>query len=240
MDAPEIQFATGNPDLLVMEIDQLDQYEARNLAIDALFRARQQMPRVTGQTASRMQPFYETGWFGIWFPDAHTWFMERGTRPRTMYSLAGKTIPMWVDDPTGEARRANPKIKVRATEDGRTQVLIFRRAARVGQRRTNRKVNKVTGAVTTWTSPMSYPGAPGRIAVRAPGAPWTPAGQRGGQIGRGNGGVRWRHPGVRAMGFMNAALAEAAFDAGLIVGTVYAVDNASWQQLRAARRGRAS
>lgn len=240
VSAPEVNFATGNPDMLVMALSGLPERECRYLAQDAVFRARQRMPRVSGRTASRLAPFYDDGWVGIWFPDAHTWFMEQGTRPRTMRSLAGKTIPMWIDDVDGSLRQKNPKAQVRSTEDGRTQVLIFRRAARIGQRKTTRKVNKQTGAVTTTSVPASYPGAPGRINRRNAAAPFTPAGLRGGAVGLGNSGVRWRHPGIRAMGFLNEGLAEAVFDAGELIGTVYAVDNGSWPQVRARHDQRAS
>jgi hypothetical protein len=229
LTSPEMRLAVGTPDRLVMMHPDIDDTDARRLAIDATFRARQVMPRVSGRTASRLQPFYGRGFFGIWFPDSHTWFMEQGTGPRTMRTLAGKTIPMWITDTDGSLRRGNPKAKVRTTDDGRTQVLIFRRAARIGQRKTVRKVDRVTGAVTTSSTPASYPGAPGRISRRAAPMPWTPVGQRGGQIGAGNVGVRWRHPGLRAQQFMNTAITGAAFDAGLIAQTIYVVDGGSWE-----------
>jgi hypothetical protein len=231
MTAPQLQYTSGVPDRMIMRVEDLGPQEAGYLALDAVFRARQLMPRVTGGTANRLAPISGKGWFGIWFPDSHTWFLEKGTRAFTMRSLAGKVIPMWIDDPVGEERRKNPKAKVRHTEDGRTQVLIFRRAARIGQRKLVKKVNKVTGAISTYTTPMSYPGAPGRINRRQPGSPWTPSGARGGAISAGNGGVRWRHPGLRSSQYLNTALAEAAFTAGLIVQPVYATDGATWEQL---------
>jgi hypothetical protein len=234
--APQQTFSAGVPDRLIMAVSGLSEQEARQLAQDAVFRARQRMPRVSGATASRLEPFYGKNFFGIWFPDSHTWFMERGTGPRTMRSLAGKTIPMWVDDPSGEERAKNPKAQTRTTEDGRHQILIFRKAAKTGQRRTNRKVNKVTGAITTWTTPMSYPGAPGRIGRRAPGAPYTPIGNVGGGIMAGNSGVKWRHPGIRSMQFLNSAIADTAFDAGMIIETVFAVDSATWQSVTSTRK----
>jgi hypothetical protein len=79
--------------------------------------------------------------------------------------------------------------------------------------------------------PASYPGAPGRIARRTAPAPWTPEGQRGGQISAGNVGVRWRHPGLRAMQFMNTAMATAVFEAGFLIHPIYAADGASWEAL---------
>lgn len=236
LSAPEIQ-SSAVPDRLVMLIDGLDEASARYLATDAVYRARQVMPRVSGAAASRLMPVYGRGHFGIFFPDRYTWFQERGTGPHTMRSLAGKTIPMWVTDADGSLRRDNPKARTRLTEDGRLQVLIFRRAARLGQRRVSSRRNPRTGALEASSTPASYPGAPGRINRRVPGQPWTPVGARGGQVAAGNVGVRWRHPGLRGQQFLNGALAETAFTAGLLIGTVYAADGASWEHLRA--RGRA-
>jgi hypothetical protein len=221
---------------MIMVIEELEQGDARYIAIDAVAHARQLMPRVTGSTASRLTPIYGEGYFGIYFPDSWTWFMEHGTRPFTMRSLAGKTIPMWISDWDGSLRRENPKARVRTTEDGRVQVLIFRRAARIGQRKMVRRKNKVTGQMETASVPMSYPGAPGRIARRVAPAPWTPEGRLGGQIAAGNGGVRWRHPGLRAMQFMNTAMATAAFEAGFLIQPIYATDGASWEELLERRR----
>lgn len=227
--APQIKIAAGAPDRLVMLAD-LSREEAFYVATNALYTARQTMPRVSGATANRLATIAADGYFGLYFPDAWTWFMEGGTKAFTMRSLAGKTIPMWVEDRDGSLRRNDPKIKVRTTEDGRLQVLIFRRAARMGQRKVVRQKDPVTGQVTTRTTVASYPGAPGRINRRMPAAPFTPgSGPRGGQIARGNVGVRWRHPGIQAMQFLNGALARAAFEAGLPITTVYAVDGASWQ-----------
>lgn len=222
LTAPQLQFST-EPQSLIMVFRDLDRDEAEWLARDALYRARQRMPRVTGMTASRIAPIWGRRWFGLAFP-REAWFMEKGTSPFTMRSLAGKLIPMWITDTDGSARRANSKAKVRSTEDGRTQVLIFRKAAKIGARTT-----KVSKYGFSYSAPAAYPGAPGRINRRQPGAPFTPVGARGGAVAAGNTGVRWRHPGVRSMQFLNSSLAEAAFDAGLIVEPVYAVDPASFE-----------
>lgn len=216
---------------MIMIIEDLDEQSAQYLAINAVYAARQSMPRVTGATANRLRPIYGEGFFGIYFPDAWTWFQERGTKPFTMKSLAGKTIPMWVSDEDGQLRAKNPKIQVRTTEDGRTQVLIFRRAARLGERKTVRRKNPATGAIEVRTTVASYPGAPGRINRRAPGQPNTPAGRVGGQISPGNVGVRWRHPGLRAGQFLNSAIARSAFEAGMLIQTIYACDGAEWEAL---------
>jgi len=130
---PQLVLGSGTPDRMVLRAPDINDDEAKYLAINAVHRARQTMPRVTGATANRLVPLYGEGWFGIYFPDPQAWFMEHGTAPRTMRSLAGKLIPMWVADADGSLRAKNPKIKIRHTEDGRTQVLIFRKAARIGE-----------------------------------------------------------------------------------------------------------
>ena len=80
---------------------------------------------------------------------------------------------MWVDDPTGELASKNPKARTRVTMSGKPQVLIFRRAAKLGQRKAVR--TKIANGLYHQTSvPMSYPGAPGRIGTRQAGQPWTP------------------------------------------------------------------
>ena len=229
LTAPQLQFGAGVPDRAVMVVEDLDAQSAYYLAVEATSQARQTMPRVTGRTALRLQPIWGESFFGIWFPDNHVWFMEKGTKPFTMRSLAGKTIPMWVEDPGGQLRAKDPKIKVRRTEDGRTQVLIFRRAAKIGQRKIIRRKSRVTGAYETTSVPASYPGAPGRIARRIPGQPFTPRGKVGGGIASGNVGVRWRHPGLQAAQYLNSAIARTAFENGLMIGTVYIMDAASWE-----------
>lgn len=228
MLAPQMKIAAGLPDRLVMLAD-VSREEAFYLATNAVYIARQTMPRVTGATANRLASIAADGYFGIYFPDAQTWFMEGGTRAFTMRSLAGKTIPMWVSDTDGSIRKNNPKAKTRTTEDGRLQVLIFRKAAKMGQRKVVKRKDPITGQVVLRTTVASYPGAPGRINRRQPGQPFTPEGATGGQVARGNVGVRWRHPGIQAMQFLNGALASAAFEASLPINTVYAVDGASWQ-----------
>lgn len=222
-----LRLGSGTPDRMVMRAEGYGQDVTRYLAIDAVYAARMSMPRVTGATASRLTPVFQEGWFGIYFPDSWTWFMEQGTGPRTMRSLAGKTIPMWVSDEDGRIRARNPKTRVRTTQDGRTQVLIFRRAAPIGQRKQVRRRNKWTGEMETVWTVASYPGAPGRINRRSDGMGWG----RGdaGQISRGNVGVRWRHPGLRALQFLNAALSGVAFRSNIPLTTVYATDAAEWE-----------
>lgn len=227
LQAPLFRLGSGLPDRLVMLAPGMSEQDMHALAMDAVYTARTTMPRVTGATANRLAPLSGQGWFGIYFPDPWVWFLEHGTGPYTMRSLAGKTVPLWVYDEDGKLRAANPKIKVRRTLDGRTQVLIFRRAAPLGQRKRVRRRNRWTGQdETVWTA-ASYPGAPGRISRRSTGVGWEqgPAGQ----IGSGNVGVRWRHPGLRSLQFLNAALAMVAFRNDIPLTTVYATDGAEWE-----------
>lgn len=230
--SPIERYTAGIPDRILAFVPGMTETDARYLAQDALARARLGMPRVTGRMANSLRPDYGPGYFGIAFPDQATWFQEQGTKPFTMNSLAGKTIPMWVDDPTGAERAKNPSAKVRATQDGRTQVLIFRKAALHGQRKTAQRRNKRTGKMHTRSVPRSYPGAPGRIARREAPAPFTQPGRVAGAITGGNVGVRWRHPGLKALQFLNGGVTTAAFEVGLSLPRVYMLDGASFEQLR--------
>ena len=211
------------PDRMIMLADGISGPRARAVALEAVRLARSLMPRLSGYSASRIYPLYGKGYFGIGFADSYVWFQENGIRPFTMYALAGKTIPMWIDDPTGTERSRNPKAKTRVTMSGKTQVLIFRRAARMGQRKTITR--KLPGGTAEKTSvPMSYPGAPGRIGVRQAPRPWTTPGTQGGQIAGGNIGVRWRHPGLAPRRFLNHSLTVAAQRGGVLPVRIYAAD----------------
>jgi hypothetical protein len=134
--------------------------------------------------------------------NSYVWFQEQGIRAFTMWSLKGKVIPMWVDDPTGTEREKNPKAQTRVTLSGKTQVLIFRRA--------------------------TNPGAPGRIAKREAPQPWTTAGRRPGAIARGNVGVKWSHPGLAPRKFLNHAVGAAARWGGIEPERIYAADR-TWR-----------
>lgn len=189
------------------------------------------MPKMSGASAARLQPIYGKGFFGIAWMDSYVFFQDHGIRPFTMRSLAGKTIPMWIDDPTGQERAKNPKAKVRTTMSGKIQVLIFRRAANIGQRITKYGRDKRTGQrIVISDKPASYPGAPGRIAQREAGRPSTREGKQGGQIARGNVGVRWRHPGIQPRLFLNNAVTLAAQWNGILPTRVYLCDR-NWRQL---------
>lgn len=170
---------------------------------------------------------------GMGSHNSYVFFQDRGISPFTMRALAGKVIPMWVDDPTGTERSRNPKAKTRVTINGRTQVLIFRKAAKMGARKTKYKTDPVTGIRReTGTTPQSYPGAPGRIAQRETTAPMTTPGRVAGQIARGNGGVRWRHPGLAPRLFLNTSITMAAQRNGVLVSRLYIADGTWRARLR--------
>lgn len=224
-EVAEFQLTT-NPDRMIMIVPKLRGARARIIANDAVRQARRLMPKLTGRAASRMLPVYGEGYFGVMWVDAYVYFQENGIRPFTMFKLAGKTIPMWIDDPGGIERQRNPKARTRTTLSGKTQVLIFRRAAQMGQTKTVR--TRVAGQWETRTVPMSYPGAPGRIGVREASRPWTTAGRTGGQVAQGNIGVRWRHPGLAPRKFLNRSMTLAAQRAGILPVRIYICDR-NWR-----------
>lgn len=197
---------------MVIIVDDVDEDYLAFLAGVAVDAAKSRMPKITGAMANTLQPVFGANHFGIYFPDKKTWFLEQGTSPFTMRSLAGKTIPMWVDDPGGKQARGNPKAKTRMTEDGRQQILIFRKAAKPGARKNVRRNGKIVSV------PASYPGAPGRIGSRA----------GNGQIAGGNVGVRWRHPGITARQFLNSAIADTCEEYGINPGPLRLVDAATY------------
>lgn len=228
MATPEIPevILSDRPDRMLMVIPGLKTHDARRMANFAVIQARARMPKrsLSGGAASRLTATYGPGFFGVQWQDNYTWFQENGIRPFTMKGLAGKTIPMWIDDPTGIERAKNPKAKIRTTLSGKIQVLIFRKAAKQGQRKTVMRRSRVSGEMVETSVPMSYPGAPGRISTREAGAPRTTPGRIGGAIARGNGGVRWRHPGLQPKFFLNYAMMLACQRAGIIPVRVYVAD----------------
>jgi hypothetical protein len=185
-------------------------YEAAQLAVA---HARALCPKLTGTGASGIQPLFGEGYFGLTWEMPYIWIQNQGAKPFLMRSLAGKTIPMWIDDPTGTERRDNPKAQTRTTESGRTQVLIFRRAAPIGTRKTVKRKGP-GGATISVDVPASYPGAAGRIANREASAPYTTPGRLGGRIARGNIGIRWYFPGLAPRNFLEEGLHRAAQDVG--------------------------
>lgn len=212
-----------SPRQAVMGVPNLHEDEAAFIAQRALVLARSYMPKVTGAAAATMTAISGPEWFGVEWVHDSVWFMESGTKPHTMRSLAGKTIPMWINDPDGKERTKNPKAATRTTEDGRNQTLIFRRAAKPGQRKSEWRMEN--GRLVIKNVPASYPGAPGRIAVnRSQGliraGDVNPRSRFPGQIAQRNVGVRWRHPGLDAGRHLQRGLTDAATEFGLPTGKV--------------------
>ena len=211
------------PNRIVMGVPGLDVETARAVAINATRQARMFAPKLTVQSSSSFTPIYGEGWFGIAWNHPYIWFQEAGIKPFTMRSLAGKTIPMWVDDPDGTEASKQKNPKTRVTASGRRQTLIFRRAARIGQRKDVWR--NVGGQMVKVNVPASYPGAPGRIAVnRSRGlirqGDVNPGVGNPGQIAKGNVGVRWRHPGLHPSRFLARGVHYAAIQYGIPVGEV--------------------
>lgn len=192
---------TQTPDTLVARVSGLDVVRAEAMARAAAAHAASIAPKSSGRGAASIVPVWGAGWYGVRWSEPSMWFNEAGTRPRTMRELAGKLIPMWINDPTGaEARKVKAgdrARRVRRDASGKQQVLIFRRAAAIGARK----------MVNGRSVPASYPGAPGRIARRRTDPP--------GQIAKANVGVRWRHPGISPRGFMRHSLEDVATAHGL-------------------------
>ena len=194
------QRLSDRPDRLLVLVPGMRPGQARRIALVAVREARRRMPKLSGRGARGLQPIYGKGYYGIFFGESYIWYQEQGIRPFTMRGLQGKTIPMWIDDPTGTERLRNPNAKVRRTGSGKVQVLIFRKATR--------------------------PGAPGRIGVRESARPWTRQGKLGGWVARGNIGVQWRHPGLAPRKFMNSALTVASGQHGIVPTRIYVADGA--------------
>lgn len=204
------------PDRLYVVAPGLDAEHAQRLADAAVRYAQAISPKLSGRMARNLLPVSGTGFFGIRWLDNYTWFQESGIGAFTMRNLAGKTIPMWVDDPTGTEAQKNPKAKTRITESGKRQVLIFRRVGKIGARKFVRRSGVMTSV------PQSYPGAPGRIAQREYLAyPGRSTGRIARVAWRPNIGVRWRYPGLQGRFFLHRAL-EATAKANGIVPRIHA------------------
>lgn len=238
METAEITIS-GNPDRVIMYVKGLKPNKARAMANSAVAEARRKMPKSTGYSANRLQPLYGKDFFGIRWADSYVFFQDHGIKPFTMNSLEGKVIPMWIPDPTGSERAKNPKAKIKVDVNGVTKVLIFRKAARKGQRITKYKKDAVSGKrIVAEDKPASYPGAPGRIGVRESQAPMTTPGRVAGAIARGNSGVRWRHPGLAPRLFLNNAMTVAAQWHGVLPVRIYIADDRWRVQVHGADRDR--
>lgn len=197
------------PDRLVLEVPVNDPGQTKAMALDAVRFARRQAPKMSGASAKRISPISGSGWIGLTWLDSFLWYQEMGIRSFTMKNLQGKTIPMWIDDPSGKEQMNNPKAKTRTTASGKTQVLIFRRAAVKGSFKPGKP--KAGGG---FTNVASVPGSPGRI--RPNHIPGT--------IVRGNIGIKWYFPGTAARMFLHQGLYEAASRAGVVPGDIYPID----------------
>lgn len=222
---PEIVLSS-TPDRLVMFVPGLNPNRARTAGNLAASEARKHMPKATGESAKRIQPLYGKNFFGVRWMDPWVYFQEKGIKGFTMRNLAGKTVPMWIKDPTGQVRAKNPKAEVRTRTDGVIEVKIFRKAARIGQRIETYRTDPVTGIKRLVSDkPASYPGAPGRIANREVGGTMTTPGKVAGAIASGNIGVRWYHPGIAPRLFLNNAMAVSAQRVGIIPVRVYVAES---------------
>jgi hypothetical protein len=202
------------PDRILMILPEAVSLDVTSgMASRAVQYAQQSMPKISGRLAGTILPVYSATYWGLYFPDRRAWYLEQGTRPFTMNSLAGKTIPMWVDDPDGSvAKEEGRKAQTRITVDGRRQTLIYRKAAKKGERKWVRRGGRMVSV------PRSYPGAPGRIGNRL----------SNGQIGSPNVGVRWRHPGINGRQYLNRAMEAAAMDYGIVPDSFRLVDSATF------------
>lgn len=218
METPELEI-NPHPDRYIITAPSLSARDAYRLAQQAVRLTRSLAPKLTGQGARNIYPISGAGFFGLVMPDEHMWHNERGTKPRTMHELAGKTIPMWIDDPTGSEAAKNPKAQRRITASGKKQILIFRRAAKHGEMKTVRR--KVRGKWQTRLVNKHYPGAPGRIALREAKKPFTTPGRTPGAVAPQNIGVWWHNPGISPRMFANHAMTTVAQRRGIIPSRIY-------------------
>lgn len=223
---------SSTPDRLYLLIPGLDPQVARRMAMDAARMAKRSAPKMSGSGAKSIYPLYGKGYIGLTAKKSYMWYQEQGIRPFTMKNLAGKIIPMWIDDPYGIERAKNPKAKTRVTASGKSQILIFRKAPKIGSKTPKLKKNRVTGKYEQRMVPKHYPGAPGRIAKRqatiSNTAPGHSVVKSTGKIAKGNVGVWWRHPGLSPRLFMNNALTRTAMDYGYQPDKIVAAD-AGWK-----------
>jgi hypothetical protein len=211
------QGPTQVPKFLYIMAPGKTETQCRLMANQAVAHARKIAPKMTGQGARGLEAIWGEGWFGIKWPKYYSYMFiqEKGSRPFTMTKLAGKTIPMWINDPTGKVAKENPKAEKRTTESGKRQVKIFRKVAKVGQRR-KEALRDASGRLIRWRDvPASYPGAPGRIARR------DSSGKIVSHPPSGHQGVRWRNPGLHPRQFMEHSIQMTAHRHHIDDPTVY-------------------
>lgn len=216
---------TVMPDRLYILAPGMPKRLTRVLALQAVASARLLAPKLSGEGAQSIKPYHGDGFFGMRWDRAYMWYQEQGINPFTMTKLAGKVIPMWIDDPTGAEARANPKAKKRTTESGRRQILIFRKVGKIGARKTVIQRDSAGRIVGRRSVPQSYPGAPGRISHRSYGFKDVQSGHTGRiarLIPRAHVGVRWRHPGIVGREWMQFSLQQVGDLANIEDLTVHA------------------
>lgn len=211
------QLGRNAPKALFVKAPGMPAAETAQLSIISARIARRICPKISGRAAEGIKPFSGHGYYGVKWDVPYIWYQNQGTSPFTMLSLAGKTIPMWIDDPTGSVKRENPKADTRITVNGRRQVKIFRKAAKIGARK--KVANRDSqGRLMGWRDvPQSYPGAPGRINRRS-----DDTGQISKLLPRPHVGVRWRHPGIVPREFLQHSLQTVGAHAGISDLTVFA------------------
>lgn len=213
-----------------MVSSEIDEVSAEFMARLAAGGAKENFPRLSGNALADLHPVWGTGFFGVGWTLDYVWFQEQGIKPFTMHALAGKIIPMWVEDPDGKiaAKEVPDKDLAKRTKvalDGRKLTQVFRKASLRGERKNVMRKGRLVSV------PRSYPGAPGRISRRIPGRPAEPPeGRLGGQIAQGNVGVRWRHPGLSTKGLIAGAVAHEARSNG-IGGNLYAMGDGIKKEL---------
>jgi hypothetical protein len=212
------------PNRLYMRAPQYSREQCEMLAKQSAEFVRSITPRLSGRGAAGIKPYWGVGWFGIRWDRPYLWYQEAGINPFTMNNLpTDKPIPMWIDDPTGAEAKANPKAEKRRTENGRQQILIFRKVAKKGARKKIAVRDREGRLLRYRTVPASYPGAPGRIARRSYDERYgVNSGKIARLVPRPHVGVRWRHPGIVNREFMQHGLQQVGEMARLDDLTVYA------------------
>jgi hypothetical protein len=188
-----------------MVVDELPRANAYLLALEAVEEARKKMQ------------------------DSYVWYQDHGIRPFTMNNLQGKTIPMWINDPSGQLRQKNPKAKTRVTKDGRQQTLIFRKAPKQGGGTQRYSRNSKTGALELNTDKKgSSPTKAGRAKKDNLAGSLSEEGRKsGGKNGSGSSGMGWRYPGIAPKLFINNSITVTAQKNGILPVRIYVTD-ATW------------
>lgn len=111
-----------------MYISGLTPGDARVLSEKAQFYAFRRAPKLSGISSKDIATISGMGYFGLKWKHEYIWLQNRGFNSFTM-NTKGKTIPLWIDDPTGTELKKNPKSQIRIMGT-RKQILIIRKANR--------------------------------------------------------------------------------------------------------------